>query len=100
MTSTENNQIFDPPHPHHQQKLRIDLLFKNNKIPPKKTNSSNPTPFPCESHKCMIPYQLNPFLANVPTLHPLKTPENQSFSDVFRGYKMGTLFRNGLMLAV
>ena len=31
--------------------------------------------------------KINPFLANVPILHPLKT----------RGYKMGTLARNGLM---
>ena len=39
---------------------------------------------------------LNPFLNNVPILYPLKTPENQRFSGVFRGYKMGTLARNGL----
>ena len=26
----------------------------------------------------------------------MKTPENQKFSGVFRGYKMGTLARNGL----
>ena len=37
----------------------------------------------------------NPFLANVPILYPLKTPQNQGFSGVFRGYKMGTLARNG-----
>ena len=40
---------------------------------------------------------LNPYLANVPILYPLKTPENQSFSDVFRGYKMETLAKNGLI---
>ena len=34
---------------------------------------------------------INPFLANIPILHTLKTPENQSFSDVFRGYKIGTV---------
>ena len=39
---------------------------------------------------------LNPFLANVPILYPLKPPENLWFSGVFRGYKMGTLARNGL----
>ena len=38
----------------------------------------------------------NPFLVNVPILYPLKTPENLWFSGVFRGYKMGTLERNGL----
>ena len=40
---------------------------------------------------------LNPFQANVPILYPLKKPENQRFSGVFRGYnKMGTLAWNGL----
>ena len=41
--------------------------------------------------------KINPFLANVPILHPLKTPENERFSDVFRGYKLGTLATNGLI---
>ena len=41
---------------------------------------------------------LNPFLANVHILYPLKTPENQRFSGVFRGYKMGTLAGNELNL--
>ena len=40
--------------------------------------------------------KINPFLANVPILYPLKTPENLWFSSVFRGYKMGKLARNGL----
>ena len=31
---------------------------------------------------------LNPFQSNVPSLYPLKTLENQSFSDIFRGYRM------------
>ena len=39
---------------------------------------------------------VNPFLANVPILYPLKTPENLWFSGVFKGYKMGTLARYGL----
>ena len=30
--------------------------------------------------------------------HRIKTPENQRFSSVFRGYKMGTLARNGLII--
>ena len=38
----------------------------------------------------------NPFLANVPILYPLNTPENLWFSGVFREYKMETLARNGL----
>ena len=38
----------------------------------------------------------NPYLANVPILYHLKIPENLWFSGVFRGYKMGSLARNGL----
>ena len=34
--------------------------------------------------------------ASVPTLYPLKTAENLKFSDVFWGYEIGTLGRNGL----
>ena len=41
---------------------------------------------------------LSSFLANDPILYPLKTPENLWFSGVFRGYKMGTLARNGLSI--
>ena len=41
--------------------------------------------------------KINPFLANAPILYPLKTPENERFSDVFRGYKLGTLATNGLI---
>ena len=41
-----------------------------------------------------IPH-FNQFLANVPILYPLKTPENQRFSYVFRGSKIGALARNG-----
>ena len=44
----------------------------------------------------------NPFLAHVPNLYSLKTPENHirnqetyEVSGLFRGYKMGTLARNG-----
>ena len=39
---------------------------------------------------------LSSFLANVPILYPLKTPENLWFFGVFRRYKMGTLAKNGL----
>ena len=39
---------------------------------------------------------VNPFLANDPILYPLKTPENQRFSSVFREYKIATLAWNGL----
>ena len=38
----------------------------------------------------------NPFLVNVSILYLLKTPENLWFSDLFSGYKMGTLVRNEL----
>ena len=43
-------------------------------------------------------YTINPFLANIPILYPLKTTENSTFSVVFRGYKMGTLARNRIIL--
>ena len=36
----------------------------------------------------------NPIHANVLFLYPLKTSENQSFSDVFRGYRNVTLALN------
>ena len=38
---------------------------------------------------------INPFLATVPILYPLETPENQRFSDAFTGYKVETLVKNG-----
>ena len=44
-----------------------------------------------------MPPTIEAFLANVPILYPLKTTENQRFSGVFRGCKMGTLARNGSM---
>ena len=39
---------------------------------------------------------INLFQINVFILYPMKTPEKQRFSGVFRGYKMGALARNGL----
>ena len=39
---------------------------------------------------------LNPFLVKVSILYLLKTPENQRFFGVFRGYKMGILARDRL----
>ena len=41
----------------------------------------------------------NPFSINVPILYPLKPLENFKFSDVFRGYRSGTLVENGLRTA-
>ena len=41
---------------------------------------------------------INPFLPNIPILYSLKTSENLWFSDVFRGYKMGTLGTNRLII--
>ena len=40
---------------------------------------------------------LNPFLANVLILHPLKTRENQRLTGVYKWYKMETLVKNGLI---
>ena len=39
----------------------------------------------------------NTSLANVLILYPLKTPENRNFSDVFRGYRIGTLAKKRLI---
>ena len=39
---------------------------------------------------------INAFQANVPILCSLKTPKNQSFSGVFRGYEMRALGLDGL----
>ena len=41
--------------------------------------------------------RFNPFSTNVPLLYPSKTSENRTFSDVFRGYGIGTLVENGLI---
>ena len=41
----------------------------------------------------------NTFLANVPILYPLWTPENQWFTGVFRGLKMGTIAINMLIIS-
>ena len=45
---------------------------------------------------------LNPFVPNAPVVYPLKTSENLKvfwlwFSNVFRGYRKGTLGTNGLI---
>ena len=39
----------------------------------------------------------NPSQATVPFLYPLNKYENQGFSDVFKGFTMGTVVRNGLI---
>ena len=35
-------------------------------------------------------FVINPFIANVPVLYPLRAPRNLWFSVVFSGYKCGT----------
>ena len=40
---------------------------------------------------------IDPFVANVSILYPLKTPGNQKAFGDFRGYKMGAVARNGLI---
>ena len=42
--------------------------------------------------------KVNAFLTNVSILYPLKTTEQQRCSGVLRGYKMGTVARNGSIL--
>ena len=41
--------------------------------------------------------RVNPFHAAGLFLYPLKTSENQSFSDNFRGYKKKPVLRNGYL---
>ena len=41
--------------------------------------------------------RINQFSTNAPLLYPPKTSENRRFSDVFRGYRSGTLVENGLI---
>ena len=43
---------------------------------------------------------INPFSTNVPLLYPLRTSKNLRFSDIFRGYKSGTLAENGLIKSI
>ena len=52
-----------------------------------------------DRHRILLKNQLyfNPFSANVPLLHPLKTSENLWFSDVFRGCRSRTSVENGLI---
>ena len=40
-----------------------------------------------DSVKSILHYQINPFYATGFFRYPLKTTENQRFSDVFRGYR-------------
>ena len=56
-----------------------------------------------ENTKCCFYYfpsnrKLNPYSTNVPLPYSLKTWENLQFSDVFRGYRSGTLVQNGLIM--
>ena len=44
MTSTKNDQFFDPPYPDHLQKWTIELLFKNNRNRKHVTNFKTPPP--------------------------------------------------------
>ena len=44
---------------------------------------------------CYGKFPINLFLANTPISYPLKISENLWFSGDYRGYKIGTLVRNG-----
>ena len=44
-----------------------------------------------------IDKKIHSFQANIVFLYPLKTLENQMFSDAFRGYRKGKLAWNGLL---
>ena len=67
-----------------------------------KYQSSNPNVFICE----ILPHNgffsvssfiINPFSTIVSPLNPLKISGKRRFSDVFRGFRNGTLVENGLM---
>ena len=47
---------------------------------------------------CLNENTVNPFSINVLLLYPLRPSENPWFSDVFRGFRNGTLVENGLIL--
>ena len=49
--------------------------------------------------KCFL-YCNYQFRVDVPFIYPLETSENFWFSDVFRGYRNGTLAWNGLRLGI
>ena len=46
-----------------------------------------------EHYKC---WSSTLFSSNVPLLYPLKTSENRKSSNIFRGYRSGTLIENWL----
>ena len=50
----------------------------------------------CMNYQLQI--SINQFSTNVPLLDPLKTLENWRFSNVFRGYRSGTMVENGLTI--
>ena len=53
---------------------------------------------PLKFSTCLVIFFIiyQPIFDQCPVLHPLKIPEKQRFSCVFRRYKMGALARNGL----
>ena len=60
--------------------------------------SNSRRPFRTQTPKTKLFVKIvNPFSTNAPLLYSLKTSENFQFSDVFRGYRSGTLIENGLM---
>ena len=48
----------------------------------------------------ILQVNFNPSLAIALIVYPLKTSESFWFSAVFKGYKMGILIRNGLMILI
>ena len=52
--------------------------------------------FTLSRKKLLVARLISPFLANITLLYPLKTSENQKFSDVFREYRSEILVENGL----
>ena len=59
---------------------------------------SNSATFPQRNLQNLMTERFSPFQSSVTFLYPLKTSENQRFSDVFRGYRNVTQDQNGLKL--
>ena len=63
----------------------------------KRANTMNLEMHSTSRPQISVDVSVDPFLANVPIIHPLKTPESLQFAGVFRRYKIGTLARNRLI---
>ena len=85
------------------QKMLAECTQKLKTKIPRKTQticSLDPLSWPTLSWQSIKLTHINPFSTNVPLLYPLNTSENRRISDVFGGYRSGTLVQNGLKFRV